>query len=864
MGSRVARQCLGALLLAVLAPVTEAAASGAGVVTAVSGQVTVSRTATTPSPLRFKDEVFLRDRISTAEHSLARLLLDQKALVTVRELSELEITEQAGRSTVDLGTGKIAIGVARQRMRPGEIVEIRTQNAVAAIRGTVVVAENLPVPPGTPPESRIHVLSGYVDITPRNNPGAPPVRMVAPASLSVSGQSVGLPVPLTDIARRQLLSDLHPALPQHLSTLTTLASGEFKRATALARILAGGGGASGDKSTDSREAPSDTSSGPGKAPITPLTGAAGVLSDPPPAEAPLFVYTNQTANLPGDLYQVPPAVTQNFSADLLRATKSALTVGGDVLVVRGSLNSSTGLPFVGLNESTVSAQTLARLQQGAVSLAGSLLDAVGGAFTVRGSALVDVLAGGELTGGSAVPLVSFTKGLLLLGPQAMGVSFASGATGSVGGTLLKADGTGVAGLSDLVSVNAATLAVGPGGPALDFQDATVIGPNLGTVQNQGKLSLASGFVRDSGGILLVPDHVLRVAGGSLSGTGAASLLDFTNTTLAVGLLAGGALFEATNAAAVSDTSGHSLAHFTGGSLLLAAGTKGFLATTQSAVDVHGGLLEAAGTNITSSDDLVLGSANGRFTQSGPATPLVSLTGGTHNIATAGSIFHLVGTATAPDSVSGLTVGTEKPVQAGGTLLDLAGATVTTARVVTLDAALLEASAPLLNLRPDGAGNGAALATSGNALDLTSRAKLDSAATLFSLDKSQVTITNAALAAVARGSYLRTAGDFVSLANGSSLTINNGVLLLATGGSIVDIRGALIAFGGTPGNTVTVSNSLAFVNIGGIPVALTGGALAGNVVISGTPIKNPGLGSITPGKALIHVDGAATKVTIAGN
>jgi FecR protein. len=200
MRTRLSRQVFGAVLLALLRPASEAAASSAGVVTGVSGQVTVSRTEASPLPLRFKDEVFLKDRISTAERSLARLLLDQKALITVRELSDLVITEQSGRSTVELGAGKIAIGVARQRMRPGEIVEIRTQNAVAAIRGTVVVAENIPVPPGAPPQSRIHVLSGFVDITPRNNPGAAPVRMVAPASLSVAGQSVGVPVPLSEAA----------------------------------------------------------------------------------------------------------------------------------------------------------------------------------------------------------------------------------------------------------------------------------------------------------------------------------------------------------------------------------------------------------------------------------------------------------------------------------------------------------------------------------------------------------------------------------------------------------------------------------------------------------------------------------------
>jgi len=868
MGALVARQALLALLLALLYPAPEAAASGAGVVTGVSGQVTVSRTAATALPLRFKDEVFLKDRISTAERSLARLLLDQKALVTVRELSELEITEQAGRSTVDLGAGKIAIGVARQRMRSGEIVEIRTQNAVAAIRGTVVIAENIPVPPGAPPQSRIHVLSGYVDITPRDNPGAPPVRMVAPASISIIGQSVGLPVPLNEAARRQLLSDLHQTLPQHLSAMKALAAGEFTRAASLARIITGGG-AGGDKALDLREAPSDPSSAPGKAPITPSVQSVGGSASTPP---PLFTYTSQTATIPGDLYQVAPHAVQSLSTDLLRATTSALNVGGDVLDVQGGLSSSTPRAFVGLDGSIVSAQTLTRLQQGALSLTGALLDAVNSAITVRGPALVDVQANASLTGLGSAPFVSFTNGLLLLGPGANGFNFASGATAALAGTLLKTSGTVVAGLGDLVSVKAAALSVGTGGPALDFHGATVIGPDLGDVRSNGQLSLGGGFARATGGTLWAPDHFLRITGGGLTSTGAASLFDFTGTTLTAGLLPGGALFEASSSAAVSDTTGHALLHVDGGSLRLSGGTKGFLATSQGTVNFDGGLLDAVNTAITSSDDLVLGSGRGRFIQTdpaapqtGPAVPLVSVTGGTHHIATAGSIFHLVGTASALDLVSGLVVGTEKPVQPGGTLLDLAGAAVTSGRAVTVDVALLQASAPLLTLRADALGNGASLTTSGNTLELTSKAKLDSTATLFSLDRSQLTVNNAALAAVAKGSYLRTAGDFASLANGSTLTINNGVLLFATGGSIVNIRGALIAFSGTPGNTVTVSNTLAFVNIGGIPVALTGGALRGNVLITtGTAIKNPALGTITPYKALIQVDGVTTKVTISGN
>jgi hypothetical protein len=55
---------------------------------------------------------------------------------------------------------------------------------------------------------------------------------------------------------------------------------------------------------------------------------------------------------------------------------------------------------------------------------------------------------------------------------------------------------------------------------------------------------------------------------------------------------------------------------------------------------------------------------------------------------------------------------EKPIQTGGTLLEVTGATVTSARVVTVDVALLQASAPLLALRADGLGPGASLTTSG--------------------------------------------------------------------------------------------------------------------------------------------------------
>ena len=102
-----------------------AQAPKAGVVTNLEGNVTAARTTSAqPIALKFKDDVFVNDRV-----------------VTVRERSALTITEVPGRSTVDLDSGKIAVAVAKDKMQPGEQIEVKTPNAVAAVRGTVFIAE---------------------------------------------------------------------------------------------------------------------------------------------------------------------------------------------------------------------------------------------------------------------------------------------------------------------------------------------------------------------------------------------------------------------------------------------------------------------------------------------------------------------------------------------------------------------------------------------------------------------------------------------------------------------------------------------------------------------------------------------------
>ena len=153
---------LGVVLVA-WAPAWAETARPAGVVTALSGTATVTRASVgAPRALKFRDEVMLQDRIITGEQSLARILLGGKAVITVRERSIVTITDSPRISTVDVESGTIALAVAKERMRPGESIQLRTPNAVAGIRGTVVIAEV--TRRGADISTRFTLLTGVIDV----------------------------------------------------------------------------------------------------------------------------------------------------------------------------------------------------------------------------------------------------------------------------------------------------------------------------------------------------------------------------------------------------------------------------------------------------------------------------------------------------------------------------------------------------------------------------------------------------------------------------------------------------------------------------------------------------------------------------
>ncbi len=218
----------------------------AGSVTSLSGQASVAHRSEPSLPLRFKDSVYLGDRINTAPNSLARVLLGGKALVTIRERSIFYISEEKNRSTIDMVRGQLSLAVARPLMAPGEIIEIRTPNAIAAVRGTVLVVEVEPPASGVGTEdpartvTKVTVLKGFISLSNLSGPQTT-ITLNANQMVNVTGQRMGAIQPVSPEAAAQLVNAFQPPLPipeNPTQTAQAFASGEMAKAMALAKYLA--------------------------------------------------------------------------------------------------------------------------------------------------------------------------------------------------------------------------------------------------------------------------------------------------------------------------------------------------------------------------------------------------------------------------------------------------------------------------------------------------------------------------------------------------------------------------------------------------------------------------------------------------
>ena len=771
------------IILAVSSTVAWAQAPKAGVVTTLEGNVTATHAANPQQqvPLKFKDDVLLQDRITTGSESLARMLLGGKAVVTVRERSVLTITEVPGRSTIDIESGKFALAVARERMRPGEVIEIRTPNAIAGVRGSVVVAEvqNLV---GQPTTSDIYLLRGAVDAQPADPVTRAPIG--TPRTLNVLEQFrvVGLIGTVNPIRPDQLpgiRAGLQPRSRPHVQSANSaqLTEEAMTTAVALANTV---GALTGPTLRFPTPSPNNTI-----APITPIDNGKKRDFD----EALKSASAASSGGLVGGVLTNPGFETGNFTGWTLSGAGAVISQFGNLLPPEGQfmalIHTRTGVTLSGCGPGADC--TRSTLSQ-AFNI-GSIVTITGKGALLSNEFPSFTSSQSQFNDRYLVQLTDSTGHVFTLFDQRVNqVGFVASSGGSAGGF---------------------TLSAGGGQTAFDLGKFTVVaasGPATlsASVSNVSDAFLDSAFIIDAVGVTQDPP-LFFVNGGSFHSPG--TLLSVVNDTR------------------------------TFDSLLMAC--------CGASVTLAGPALDATNSTLSIPFSVVSAIQGGHITSSWPGA-MIQLYGGSYTLGPIVGVFDVVGSDPS-----------DQPLRHGGTFLDATNAAINSGSLMRVDTALLEATAPLLNLKSS------TMVTNDSVLDLSFRANVTSLGPVFALNNSSLTVAGGALVNVGGGSLFSVRGDLVQLANGSTLSLLSGPLAQVSGNSTLSVSGALVSFVGA-GNTLSINNTLcasfACTNLGGVNVALTGGASAANVSLT-NPIKGAGTVNVGANAAAVLVSGSGSKVSV---
>ena len=912
------RRCFAVALATLLAFPMAAFAQGspAGVVTTLEGNVTAqgaARTSATPVPLRFKDSVFHQDRITTGDKSLARMLLGGKAVVTVRERSVLTITESPNRSVVELTDGKFALAVARERMRPGETIEVRTPNAVAGVRGTVVITEVLrsTAQAGGPPPgvvTNFYVLRGTIEASALGQPGGPAnVGQLQRASFAGGAPMTIAPIPPEQVG--QITSGLRPAGKAVEATgagQEQIKTQAMQTATGLVTLISGAPVQTFPAATTPIVQPTVQV-------VTPVTNSENQL-DPCPgcvriAGQSLFVSGQPFHSLSGTLgsgvtngllgfessevfhdgspsfIEVASGSNIGLSGPLATVINTEIETTGTFIDIHGNLTSLGSGPLVTVDPSfVVAGDALFALTGATVTLAGPLLTDVLGTFIIDAEFLR--MHNSSLTSTSPDPLVTLNS------------STVSSATAL---TMVNSHMQLAGPLVRLVSLGISDEDAGFSAPFVGIHN----GSTLNSTTTQPLIQIASTGLEHTDSLFVLTNGASVNLNGSLFGVTdsflgpAFRVVELIGGASPVSLIVAGSVINAVDAH-ISAPSG--LIGVFDGSSLTTTTPWPLVSLTGTAVDNggvpfagQGAILGASGTTsggavntinlqapvlVATDSSITLGAGiidlfDGTALASTTLDPLVSLNGGVHSFGGPRALVHLVGrsstvteefnyevdTGEGPEPFT-IFLGTDRMISTGGILLDFNGATVTSTNGgVAIDSALVEASAPLINLR-----NNASVTLGGPAVELVQQARLNAAGPVVQLDNSVLNIINNHGITVGGGAFpsvMNVTGALMALNNSSTVNINNGAIL-SVFNAVVRITGPLVAFG-AGSNVINLTNtfcsSLSCFTQNGITVALSG-VSSSQVQIGAGAIT--GTGTINKGASAAHVlvGGSQSKVTIA--
>jgi YVTN family beta-propeller protein len=589
--------------------------SKAGVVTVLEGNVTARRGAPPAQvPLKFKDDVFLQDTVATGDKSLARMLLGGKALVTVRERSVLTITEVPGRSTIEIESGKFALALAREKMRPGEEIQIRTPNAVAGVRGTVVVTEvqrqGAQVGAGLPAVlTSFFVLRGALVAQPLDaakQPVGAPLQVGILQSYTGAGLATPRVQPIPPEQIGAVIAGLQPTGPKRGSDTAqddVKAQGVQTAIVLLAALT-------GDQASFLAGLPSGL-----RLPPTLLSTVGNVdtrVINP-------FFQLPEVLHVDAELSPVDSSVTPagaSLCPGCVRLSRVTVNVtGAPFQAFSGSFASTSPEAFLGFDTSILThsgSSSFVQVPAGsAVSFGGPLAALLDTSITTSGTFLE--IANSQLTNTSTSPLVTLDPSSIDAGDALVALN---GATLATGGPLLTDTGGTVSSHQEFLRMVDSTLT----STAINAL-VTLSGTTLGAQTLFGLIG-----------------SIMALAGPDVDGTGSASLLAATDSHLD---LAGDALFVA-NGSGLSSTSLAPLVSLTNTNVS-ALGT--FLEVLASSVTLDGSLLRATNlSSIATGFPFIDIGPGGSLTTTGTVNPLVDLD--TASLTAGGAFLQTNGTGTA--------------------------------------------------------------------------------------------------------------------------------------------------------------------------------------------------------------------------